>query len=68
MGQFGSIIPGLAIPEHDHVTLDPPTLPTTITYRAGGAMGDIVAVLTLTYVAFDLETISIFRGDPTAQP
>jgi len=26
MGQFGSIVPGLAIPEHDHVTLDPAML------------------------------------------
>lgn len=47
---FGPTIPGLAIPEHNFISLSYTGLnPTTIVYRQGGAGGNIVATLTLTY-------------------
>lgn len=46
---YGNVIPGLSIPEHDHITLDPPSQPNTITYRQGGPSGTIVCTLALTY-------------------
>lgn len=55
---YGPTIPGLAIPEHDHITLSPPNQPTTITYRQGGASGAVVATLTLTYSGTDVATVA----------
>lgn len=55
---YGNVIPGLSIPEHDHITLDPPSQPTTITYRQGGASGAVVATVTLTWSGSDLATVA----------
>lgn len=54
----GNVIPGLSIPEHDHITLSPPNLPTLITYRRGGAGGVVVATVTLGYSGTDIATVS----------
>jgi hypothetical protein len=48
---------GSQIPTHDHVTLDPADKPVTITYRKGGASGEIVAELTLTYDGDNISTL-----------
>ena len=43
-------IPGLAIPEHDYVSLTyTGTNATTIVYKQGGSGGATVATLTMTY-------------------
>ena len=42
-------VTGLSIPAHNYVLLDPPTQPTTVTYKSGGAGGTTVATLTLAY-------------------
>lgn len=55
---YGNVIPGLSIPEHDHITLSPASQPTTITYRQGGATGVVVATVTLTYTGTDVATVS----------
>lgn len=55
--QSSLTVEGFNIPPHTHVTLDPPALPTTITYRQGGPTGPVVAVLNLTYSGTDLATI-----------
>ena len=51
-------IPGISIPAHDHVQLNPPAQPTTITYRKGGPSGTVVATLTLTYSGADLASVT----------
>jgi hypothetical protein len=55
---YGPTIPGLAIPEHDHITLTPPSQPTTVVYRQGGPSGAVVATLTLTYSGTDVATVA----------
>lgn len=40
---------GLRIPAYDYVSLSPADLPTTITFKSGGAGGTTVATLTLVY-------------------
>ena len=43
-------IPGLAIPEHDYVSLTYTGVnPTTVVYKQGGSSGVIVATLVMTY-------------------
>jgi len=45
-----SAVPGLSIPEHDHIALSyTGTDLTGIVYRKGGAGGTVVATLTLAY-------------------
>jgi hypothetical protein len=51
-------IPGLNIPEHDYVELDPPEKPVTVLYKIGGAGGTTVATVTLTYTGDDVATIT----------
>jgi cellulose biosynthesis protein BcsQ len=51
-------ISGLVPEQYDYVLLDPPSLPTTITFKVGGASGTIIATLVLTYVGTDLESVS----------
>lgn len=47
---FGPTIPGLAIPEHDYVSLTySGTNLTGVVYKAGGVSGTTVATLTLAY-------------------
>ena len=47
---FGPTIPGLAIPEHNYISLTyAGANPTTIVYKQGGAGGNTVATLTLAY-------------------
>lgn len=47
---YGLSIPGLAIPEHNHVAMTyTGTNMTGVVYRQGGASGTIVTTLTLTY-------------------
>jgi hypothetical protein len=47
---FGLSIPGLAIPEHNYVSLTYTSSQITgVVYRAGGASGNVVASLSLTY-------------------
>jgi hypothetical protein len=47
---FGLAVRGLGVPEHDRIELgySEGNL-TSVTYKAGGASGTTVAVLTLTY-------------------
>ena len=48
--RYEPAIPGLAIPEHDYVSLTyTGTNPTTVVYKQGGAAGVTVATLTMTY-------------------
>lgn len=48
-------ISGIGIPPHNYVSISPAATPAsgtqTITYRNGGASGNVVATLTLTYDA-----------------
>lgn len=44
---------------YDFIDLDPPSQPTTITYRNGGPAGVLVRTVTLTYVGTDVETVTI---------
>lgn len=47
---YGPTIPGLAIPEHDYVSLSySGTNLTGVVYKAGGVGGATVATLALTY-------------------
>lgn len=47
---FGPSIPGLAIPEHNYVSMTyTGSNMTTVTYKQGGAAGTTVATLTLAY-------------------
>jgi hypothetical protein len=47
---FGLSVPGLAIPEHDYITLTYTGANVTgVVYRSGGANGLVVTTLTLTY-------------------
>lgn len=47
---YGLSIPGLAIPEHNYVSLSyTDSQITGVVYRSGGAAGTIVAALALTY-------------------
>jgi hypothetical protein len=46
----GLSVPGLAIPEHDHVSMTyTSTNLTGVVYRSGGASGLVVTTLTLAY-------------------
>lgn len=48
--RYEPAIPGLAIPEHDYVSLTYTGInPTTVVYKQGGAAGVTVATLTMTY-------------------
>lgn len=42
---------GLSVPEHDYISLtnDANGNPTSVVYRAGGASGQIVATVSMTY-------------------
>lgn len=47
---YGLSIPGLAIPEHDYVSMTySGTNMTGVVYRQGGASGTVVTTLALTY-------------------
>jgi hypothetical protein len=47
---FGLSVPGLAIPEHDHISMAyTGANVTSVVYRSGGASGLIVTTLTLAY-------------------
>lgn len=47
---YGLSIPGLAIPEHNHVSLTYTNSQITgVVYRSGGQSGAVVASLSLTY-------------------
>lgn len=47
---YGLSIPGLAIPEHDHVAMSyTGTNMTGVVYRQGGPGGTVVTTLALTY-------------------
>jgi hypothetical protein len=48
--RYEPAIPGLAIPEHDYVSLTyTGSNPTTVVYKQGGSTGVIVATLVMTY-------------------
>ena len=53
---------GLNLPAHDYIFFDPAATPSdgdqTITYRRGGATGQVVAVLTLTYVGGNISAVA----------
>jgi YD repeat-containing protein len=44
---------GLSVPEHDYISItnDANGNPTTVVYRAGGASGQIVSTVNMTYDA-----------------
>ena len=47
---FGLSVPGLAIPEHDYISMAyTGANVTSVVYRSGGASGIIVTTLTLAY-------------------
>ena len=47
---FGLSVPGLAIPEHDYISMAYTSgNVTSVVYRSGGASGLIVTTLTLAY-------------------
>ena len=53
---------GLNVPAHDYISLSPAAPPTdgdqTVTYRRGGAAGDIVATLTVTYSGGEVSAVT----------
>jgi len=56
---FGLSVPGLAIPEHDYITLTYTGANVTgVVYRSGGANGLVVTTLTLSYTGDNLTTIA----------
>lgn len=56
---FGLAVRGLAIPEHDYLSLAYTGADlTSVTYKSGGASGTTVAVLTLTYSGGNLATVT----------
>jgi hypothetical protein len=56
---FGLAVRGLAIPEHDYVTLTYSGANVIgIVYRSGGAAGLVVTTLTLSYTGDNLTTIA----------
>jgi hypothetical protein len=48
------VLGGIVPVGYDSVELDPPSQPTTITYKKGG---DVVAVLTITYSGTDIASV-----------
>jgi hypothetical protein len=54
-------IAGLYIPQHDYISISPTAAPTNgnqvVTYKSGGASGNTVATLTITYVSGDVSTV-----------
>lgn len=56
---FGLAVRGLAIPEHDYVTLTYSGANVVgIVYRSGGVNGLVVTTLTLSYTGDNLTTIA----------
>ena len=56
---FGLAVPGLAIPEHDYVSLTYSGVNLSgVVYRSGGVNGVVVTTLTLSYSGNDLITIA----------
>jgi len=56
---FGLSVPGLAIPEHDYITLTYSGANAIgIVYRSGGVNGLVVTTLTLSYTGDNLTTIA----------
>jgi len=56
---FGLSVPGLAIPEHDYITLTYSRANAIgIVYRSGGVNGLVVTTLTLSYTGDNLTTIA----------
>ena len=51
-------VAGFDIPEHDYVVMDPPSQPTTIIYKKGGASGTVVATLTIVYSGTDVVSVT----------
>jgi len=52
--RYEPAIPGLAIPEHDYISLTyTGSNPTTVVYKQGGASGVTVATLVMTYDGSD---------------
>jgi hypothetical protein len=53
---------GLNLPAHDYISVSPAAAPTDsdqiITYRRGGASGDVVATLTVTYVGGEVSAVA----------
>ena len=50
---------GLNLPAHDYISIPPAPADgdQIITYRRGGASGDVVATLTVTYVGGEVSTV-----------
>jgi len=56
---FGLAVRGLAIPEHDHISMTYSGANVIqIVYRSGGASGLVVTTLTLSYTGDNLTTIA----------
>ena len=56
---FGLAVRGLAIPEHDHISMTYSGANITgIVYRSGGANGLVVTTLTLSYTGDNVTTIA----------
>jgi hypothetical protein len=56
---FGLSVPGLAIPEHDYITLTYSGANVIgVVYRSGGVNGLVVTTLTLSYTGDNLTTIA----------
>jgi hypothetical protein len=60
VGADGSInvIAGLIPKNYDYIYLDPPSKPTTVTYKNGGSGGTTVATLTIAYSGDDIQSIT----------
>jgi hypothetical protein len=43
---------------YDYILLDPPNLPTTVTYKSGGSSGATVATLNIAYSGSDIVSIT----------
>ena len=51
-------IAGLVTTPFDYISIDPPSQPTTIIYKRGGASGTTVATLTIAYSGSNISTVT----------
>lgn len=54
----GVIASSLVPLEYDYISLTPPSQPTTIVFKSGGASGTTVATLTIVYSGTDISTVT----------
>ena len=60
VGEDGSILKGMDIPEHDYIGMSYTSTDLTgVTYKSGGSGGTTVATLTLAYTSNVLQSVTL---------